>query len=270
MYCFKCGHEINENAAFCQNCGVVLNNASQIKQTESPTLANETNNAVNPTIGIVLKIFKDKLFLVICILVSSSTGISLINFSFPIINILYTIFLWIIFAKSQKAVVDNNYIRYVSGTIFASYIIKIVIFSIVGIFGIFLAIFSGILFNSDMWNEILSQIKEYTYSYAWLFNYITSAYIMIISVVLIFFSLSGILLNIFGWRSIHKFVQSIYKNIENKNSPIANYNRAQIWLLVFGIIKAVSIIVGNVTAGCNAAALIIGSILIKKYFVDCK
>ena len=67
MKCNNCGNEILENSAFCTFCGSPL---TSVEATDTPVSAVKEK---------ILNIFKDKLFLALCILVSISTVFSIAN-----------------------------------------------------------------------------------------------------------------------------------------------------------------------------------------------
>ena len=75
MKCNNCGNEIVENSAFCTFCGSPV---SQVEPAEAPTSAVRQK---------ILDIFKDKLFFVLCILVSVSTVFSIANSDIPLLLI---------------------------------------------------------------------------------------------------------------------------------------------------------------------------------------
>ena len=116
MICNHCGYQANEDFAFCPNCGKSVNEGQQTagenndQQTEGQVFQNVSVQADFATQK-ALSLFKDSLFLVICILQSVATGLSLIGKSFPIIGILFTVFLWLIYSQSSKNIVSAKYMR---------------------------------------------------------------------------------------------------------------------------------------------------------------
>ena len=81
MKCSNCGYESQEDFIYCTNCGTAVADAPAV--------------SLNPVADKVLAVLKDRLFLVICILMSVSCVAALMCESIPIINILLTIFLWL-------------------------------------------------------------------------------------------------------------------------------------------------------------------------------
>lgn len=264
MKCANCGNENNGHARFCQSCGAPL-----------PFGLNSLTDQ--------LRLFlKDPLFLAVCILYSIHIGFSLISGELPILNILMTIFLWLLFSQGRKGIVASNYIRCISGTVFASYVVRWVIYCAMAFCGVLLLILCFFLDTTrlldllyyKLYSYLGSYISSYIGSYFSIFTTATAFYLLLVSIGVIFVAIGGIVINLLGRRSIHRFVQSIYKGLENGQSPIVKYKAAKAWLLVFGIfngIGAVSSFTSRsmtdfLAEGCLSAALIIGSLLAGKYF----
>lgn len=294
MKCTNCGYENTGNSSACQVCGSVLP-FSQTAQDDG-----------------IFQLAKDNIFLTMCILCSVSIGFSLISINFPIIRIAAAVFLWIIFAQSKAGHVDSKYTRFMSGTVFAIYVANWVFwgFSLLcaliraflgilfpfiarvigyeGIQKISGALSSGMEKASSLWSiPLLTKIEQLLnmiYSNIYRFIYEHDAYgygipnvvgtvlSLIFWFILIAAIAIGIICNLLGWRSIHRFAQSIYRNSENGQTPIANVQKAQLWLLIYGAFNALGAIsnIGKpltfLASGCLAATLILGGVLIKKYY----
>lgn len=267
MKCNNCGNEIVENSAFCTFCGSPV---SPVEPTEAPTSAVRQK---------ILNIFKDKLFLVLCILVSIATVFSIANSKVPLLLILFTIFLWLIYAKSTKNTVDIKNMRCVSGTVFAAYVINWVLIGLLGFVSVVGIVFSLVIGNTaeleSIMQEILSEI-DYSVNGLEILSGITAASFMIVIAVafitVLIICVIAIIVNIFGMRSIHKFAKSLYISAQIDNFCIEKLNAAKSWLLVFGIFTCISALpcIDNfrafITNGCLGAAYIIAYALIKKHF----
>ena len=267
MKCNNCGNEIVENSAFCTFCGSPV---SQVEPAEAPTSAVRQK---------LLDIFKDKLFLVLCILVSVSTVFSIANSDIPLLLILFTIFLWLIYAKAAKNTVDIKNMRCVSGTIFASYVITWVVIGLLGLVSVVGIVFSLVIGNTaeleSIMQEILSEI-DYSVNGLEILSGITAASFMIVVAVafitVLIVCVIAIIVNIFGMRSLHKFARSLYISAQIDNFCIEKLNAAKSWLLVFGICNCITALpcLDNfkafLTSGCLGAAYIIAYVLIKKHF----
>lgn len=267
MKCINCGNEIADNSAFCAFCG---SPTSPVEETETPV------SAVHQKL---LDIFKDKLFLILCILVSASTVISIASSNVPLLLILFTIFLWLIYAKAAKNTVDIKNMRNVSGTIFASYVISWVAIGLLGFISVIGAVFAFAIGNTvelqSIITEILSEI-DYSIDGVDALLGLTAGSVMIITavvLVIVFIGcIIGAVINIFGMRSIHKFAKSLYKSAEIDNFCIEKLAAAKTWILVFGILICVSSIfsIGSLklflSNGCLGAAYILAYVLIREHF----
>lgn len=281
MKCLHCGCENNENAAYCQNCGQRMSQGQsreqQFERHQNAFYPPDTTAPANPAAERVLSMLKDNLFLTICILVSVSCGISLFSMSFPVFQILYTIFLWLIFSESRKGKADKKYMRYVSGTIYASYVTNLVAWCIVAVCGLVCSVLFAAISGNGLLDRILAEMEVYTGGYARILNMVASASFVLIGMFFIFAAAAGILLTVFGTRTVHRFAQSLYKSVERGELALVKRSSAQTWFTVFGILSAVSALASLVGAGaasflavgCQAAAWILAGILINRYFADC-
>lgn len=268
MKCINCGNEIAENSAFCTFCGSPVSSA---EQPEAPL------NAVHQK---MLDIFKDKLFLALCILVSASAGFSLISGNVPLLRILFTIFLWLIYAKAAKNMVDIKNMRNVSGTVFASYVVTWVLIGLLGLVCVIGFIAFVVLGNSPEITSIMSEIlTEAEYSIEG-FDEISSLMlgsgaiiIMAIGIIALFvIGIAVALINVFGMGSIHKFTKSLYSSAEIGDFRVEKLNTAKNWLLVFGILNCITAVSSIsdfkdfIANGCVGAVYILAYILVKKHF----
>ncbi|MGN1319717.1 MAG: zinc-ribbon domain-containing protein [Acutalibacteraceae bacterium] len=267
MKCNNCGNEIVENSAFCTFCGSPV---SPTEPTEAPTSAVKQK---------ILNIFKDKLFLVLCILVSVATVFSIASKNIPLLLILFTIFLWLIYAKATKNEVDIKNMRCVSGTVFAAYVLNWVLIGFLGFATVIGAIITLAIGSTAEFESIMQEVlSEYAFSVNGFDSLLglTTASIMIIAVVafimLFVICVIAAIVNIFGMRSIHKFAKSLYISAEIDNFCIEKLNAAKSWLLVLGIFNCISALPciddfkAFITSGCLGAAYILAYILIKKHF----
>lgn len=258
MKCTNCGYDNIENAKFCQRCGSAL---AFYRQSLSERM---------------LQLMNDNNFMVLCILYSVSTGLSLIRGSLPIVSILMTIFLWMVFAQGKKGIINSNHIRYISGTIFASYVITWVWCCLVALCGILLIVLSLTVDTTRLWSRLASELGSYMDDYLQGLGFITNFVLIFISIALIIIAIVCACFNVFGRRSIHRFVQSIYKNLECGQIYLVKCSAARIWMIVFGIVNAISAalalaragIISFLDEGCLAAAFFLGSVLGSKYFGD--
>lgn len=256
MKCTNCGYENMGNAQFCPNCGAAL------------------DSRPIPLTGQVLSLLKDHLFLALCILYSVSVGCSLISAGLPLLNILMVIFLWLLFSQGRKGVVSANYIRCISGTVFASYVINWIVFCAIALCGLLFILLGSFVGAAGLWDILYSQLAPYLGSFTVFFSTAAGFSLVLIAVILFIVAIAGILFNIFGRRSIHRFVQSLYQSLERGTANVVKCHTARIWLMVFGVLNGISALSdfasrslsSFLAEGSLAAALIIGSILVGKYF----
>ena len=283
MICNHCGYQANEDFAFCPNCGKSVNegqqpagesNAQQPEQQVFQEAPVQTDFATQKA----LSLFKDSLFLVICILQSVATGLSLIGKSFPIIGILFTVFLWLIYSQSRKNIVSAKYMRYVSGTNFAVYVLGWVASIALVVGGILLALlFAVIGSDSSVVDFFMNELRSIVGSYAGILVRLLYGAAVWFTIICVVAAAIVMLITYFGYRSIHKFSQSLYRSIECKDLIIVKRNTAQVWLLIFGIFSAISALgsvfganmTGFISNGCTAGVYILSYLLINKYYSDC-
>lgn len=264
MKCNNCNFETEQDFVYCPNCG-----AAHTESTNSETnFENAEPVSINPAADRILSVLKDNLFLAVCILVSASAVLSILSATLPVLSILFTIFLWLVYAGGKKGIADAKYLRYVSGTVFAGYVINFVLAGLILFAGLLCGVFFGALgSNSYLLDDILSQTE---------FSDLAGLFISASGVVLFFlFAFIGavyLVLNLLGMRKIHSLAKTTYQSIDCGVLNLPDANSARVWLLVFGIcagVAALSSLAVDASAalssGCDAAAMIISSVLINKY-----
>lgn len=267
MKCERCGFETEENVQFCPICGTAVNAVSA-----EPI-------SVNPAGDRVLMALKDRLFLAICILLSVSSVLSLAANGLPLLNILFSVFLWLTYAQSRKNIPDVQHLRSISGVTYAYYVIMNVasiIFIVCGvIFGAALSAVAG----SEEFLEVLEESfleagvsaaelgipLDALGAFGWMFG--------------IAFVIAGVMVlitNLLGIRKIHRLAKSVYVSVDYCTLNIENARGAKNWLMFFGIVGVISAAstiangdtIGALAVGTNAAAIIIASVLVNKYLVQ--
>ena len=132
--------------------------------------------------------------------------------------------------------------------------------------------------TNKLWDMFYSGIDSYISSYFGEGTSITNFYLLFVSAFLIMIAIIGACLNVIGRRSIHRFVQSIYKNLECGQINLVRPSATQAWLIVFGTLNAISAALaltgGNMAfflgEGCLSAVFIMSSVLVNKYFGNLK
>jgi len=261
MKCNQCGFEREETFPYCPQCG-----AAQEVMAVSPNTAAQK----------VLQALKDPLFLVICILMSAFSLLSLSQDGLPLIEILITVFLWLVYAQSRKEVADAKNLRNVSGAVFAQYVLTFVAAGVVLLAGVIIAAaFNVIAADPAYLHEILSEFIELDESIATLAAAAGALSGGVVMVLFAFVAIVATVINIFSLRYIHGFAKSVYQSIENGVWELKYASTASNWLYVFGAfsgVGALSILSGEFVAGlasgANCAACIIGGLLIRKYMIE--
>lgn len=301
MKCYNCGYESQDDFAFCSKCGAAQNTAPQgeavpvqepapmqVNTPATPTPAytpaepryynsgaqQNTFSAPGSMAERILTSLKDSVFLILCIAYSVSTAFLLFDGGVPLIGILITIFLWITFAKSRNGIASREHIRCISGTIFASYVVCYVIAGSMAFSGLGVMIFGagGSGFIADILQSAFRESGFGRYD-GFIGGFIAGAAI-IFGIVLIIGAAVVAVINYFSIRNIHLFVQSVYNSIGGGQTDIVKANTAKTWLMVMGILEGIgsltSLIKLNflqfIAFGAGAAAMIIGGILIEKYY----
>lgn len=262
MKCARCGFESAEDFNFCPVC-------SEPQTPVEPV-------SINPAADVVMPALKDNLFLAICILITIYCGLALVSGTLPLIQILATIFLWLVYAQSKKGFVSENRLRNVSGTIYAGYVINNVVFGIIAFCGIFIGGIFNLVANTAEFTEIMAEtLTEYEINLGDidLTDELMSLGGWVIGFVFLFIAAIGLLINILGYRKIHRFAKSIYQSVMYGAVNFENARGAKNWLIVFGVFTAISAVgsissgIVAVSSGCLAAAQIIASVLIVKYLI---
>lgn len=259
MKCKNCGFEMVDQTEYCLNCGAKLT-------TDTNEVAQVSNSFAAERL---LPVFKDKLFLVLCGLMTITCVLSFALDSIPIINTLITIFLWITLASAQKGVVDKKQLRNVSGTVYATYILTYI--------GSILLIVSGALvalayatrpsaFIVDM--ELESMLDGVRGAVS------DSTIVTLVCTTLIVLGVILLLVNVFGLKKIHRFAKSVYQCNVDQNLAFIGMKSAKKWLVFFavygGFAAFATLLDGDVSATisnvCHAASSLIPVMLINKYF----
>ncbi len=274
MKCSYCGYESTKDYQYCPQCGTVIEKKEQeFSPPSHPEFTYETPPP-QPEHKIVTAL-KDKLFLVICILVSVCCGLSVLCGGLPIIRIFLTVYMWVAYTQAKNNTLNSNHIRNISGTVYASYILNNVlgVFIIIGGFGFTFAM-SYIMSNEEMSNLFYNELEAVGGSeVVSIFSQVFANYASLIGIVATVIGIILIVINFIGRKTIHKFVKSIYLSMGMQTEQIQKVSKAHVWLIVFAILNAISAFSSEtsmllLSEGAFSAALIITAILVKKYFSE--
>ncbi len=261
MICRNCGCENQNNASFCSSCGMPL------KPQGTPQ---------NTAQSFVLKLLTDDLYTKICILMTVSAGVSVLSGNLPLIRILFAVFLWCIYEKSRKGIVDHRQMTNVSGTIYASYILTWVgiavslLAIVIAVLTIFVASAGGLftVFSNSVFSDI-----DVGYSLGSFIGWGALTGIMAVLAVIrtVLTIIAEIVINLFGRKKLHLFAKSLYESAASGELVLSHQMEARRWLFVMGVITAVLAlfnlpgIFSAASYGCYAAVLILASKLLDKY-----
>ncbi len=255
MKCSKCGIETEEDFSFCPNCG---------SPAESPL-------GTQPYTYPITAMLKDTLFLVICILMSAATVFSFVGGSIPIIATLETVFLWIIYARMRiNGTPDPQSMRWLSGTIFASYIVNWVVVGLIAVTGVLSSMVLGYIVNNYwLFEEYFGRMSESVFS-------IISASSGFLMVAMLAVAAFVAVINYFSTRSFHKLAKSMYESVERGTVELQLLGRARTWLMVAGVLSGIGALmslafgdsVSFFGSGCAAASNVVAYVLLAKYFTD--
>ena len=266
MFCQNCGFNLDDNAAFCPNCGNAVAKADASIYTSTAPVATPapeqtyaapqqnyttpqpvynvpqpTYNApqptfLNPITARFNTAFSNALFLVVCILVTVSTVFSSFtptdtsqSFSPDVLGILFSIFLWITFVSAKKGNINVKSLRSTSGTTFAMYIVMWVAVGILGLCGLLLLVAGNALGGSIMGSLVDELGSDAAILYELGLGSAGAAFAFIVIIVLIIAGLLAVY-NIFFIGGLHKFAKSIYTSAQNGFENIEKANSCSIWL----------------------------------------
>ena len=228
----------------------------------------------------IMSAVQDNLFLAICILMTVYCGCSVLSFTMPdILNILFTVFLWLAFASGRKGVLPTEHLKCVSGTVYANFIISNVASGIFIVCGIIIPISFGTIatLGQDYIYELMNELGlDFNLNLG-----VDVAQIGIASIGVIFgfvFIVAAALIlifNLLGMKKIHRFVKSAYQSVNSPAPYFENPVGAKNWLMFFSVCSVISSLsalnsglLAFVASACAGVAGILGSVLIGKYFTD--
>lgn len=255
MKCNNCGFEYPNETEYCPNCG----SHSASVQQNVPSNAN-----VNHAVQTVTQVLRDNLFLVLCILISAATLSSLFSGGFNVLYILYTIFIWLVFANSRKNPADSQLLRNLGGVVLATFIIDIVVIGMVLLAGIVIAAaLNHIKANPEYLDQILSYVGEFDPQDIEQLKTALEFSGVLFLVFIVLFCAIGILIAIISYKKIHSFAKSVADSVQNGVLNLKAVTATKVWLILFAIVEmlnifdctnALGVISVLCTCGCNIFA----------------
>ncbi len=266
MFCKQCGQALENETKYCPRCG-------------TPTAAPAAPAAPapgNPLLSSLLAMMKDKLFLVICILESAVCGLGLLTGSVPVLPVLFTVFLWLLYAKAGKGVVSAKFMRCVSGTVYAEYIVLLVAGILVVVCGLISAMaFLAMDINTN-WTYIVQELESIGGSVtvdlpAFILD--SAGWIWLLVLFLLVAGTAFTIVSVFLTRKIHGFAKALYLNAQavvHRPLPIKTVCLCMVISGSLNIASAgLSLLSGQFLAClspcCMALSMFFGRALILKY-----
>ena len=318
MFCINCGKEIGDSK-YCPFCGHSQEGgASEMPESMVyPPEGGTTYRFRGDGIADMYRgVFRDPLFMIICIVmtvagalsfVTKENGTGNITISVGVLEILYVIALWLIFAAARN---QNRFggtgLAMASGVVKATYIITWIVAGIVLVAGVLVLVFGPLAIDSiDFdFNRSAAVVQTSLISpgpgssgsiplpegFEWLdgldgldgldkLPYISSISVRVIGVILIIAAVVVILVNIFYLRNLHKFTKSLCTSLASDQYQVVKATTSSIWLLVSAIFSVISF-VGRIslTSGvydavalarefCTILAAILSFVMIRRHFV---
>lgn len=262
MKCEKCGFVSNTDFKFCERCGTP---ATEKVLTDFPTPR-------------ILAFIKDDLFFVICILLTASVAFSLISGGFNVLTLLITIFAWLTYAGGRKNIVEHKHIKVISGTVYASYIINLVVAIILAASGVLYTLLILLIphLSEISIDTFITEELGPALSLSTILITLVSAMAIFLGGFLILLAVILLIINIAGRKKIHRFIQSIYKSAETGEENFVGTSKVKTWIIIFAVISIISAVslmssgnaFGFLSEGAYAATLIILNILVGKHLCD--
>lgn len=268
MKCNNCGYENQQNFDYCPNCGTVTQPSEPTQTAEAVSL--------NPAADKIMCALKDNMFLILCVLITVSCGLSLLSGTLPLIQVLITIFLWLTYADAQKGFANEKHLQFISGAVYAQYIIVNVVSVILIVCGGLLIAMSGVIDGAELAYELFKlEGTGISSDLSDLFSLEMLRYLgTIISIAVTLIGIIALVFNMLMMRKIHRFAKSIYMGIVYQNTNFESPRTVRNWFIFIAVcdgIAAISSILAGalaiLTSACTTAIMIIVAILIDKHFV---
>ena len=266
MKCSNCGFEHEKEFEYCANCGT--------QAIKKEYIAAETVS-LNPAADIVLLALKNKLFLVLCILMTTICALSLAMSEMPLLSILITVFLWLVYADAKKGFANEKHLQFISGVVYAQYIIVNVVSIIFIVCGaLFGMLFGSMVEESNYIMEFTKQLEQFGVNSADVSQFISYATVWFIGGIVVFVGVIMLVFNILMMRKIHRFAKSVYMSIMYQNPEFKNPRSVRNWFIFAAVCGGITML-SSIAAGpfaivsnaCEIATTIIVIILLDKYFI---
>ena len=154
MKCTHCNFTTAERISYCPNCGAPMVPEEQMYTAPGQNAA-ESGSRTFAALG-------SGLFLALCILVSASTLIGCFLGSYSVIGVLFTVFLWMVFAARRSGRIDTARLRCISGTVLAQMIVALVLGGLLAVLAVLIMVIS-LAFGSGILVQSIHDVLNYLY-----------------------------------------------------------------------------------------------------------
>lgn len=260
MKCPYCGERIEPQLDQCLHCKASLKNLDLVPNLKEDKL---------------LYVFKDKLFLIICILMIAATVVGIIDKNFPIIPWLFAAALWRTFWAARKDYLNKKSLKFSCGTIRANYIVTNVLCIMVIVLGLFIAVLLAIAMHEEPIDlkDIFATSNLFSIFHSrFAVSFVTKFPGLFFATLFIVTSLNALIPNLIFIPKIHAFAKSVCQNNEDESIPVEYTLEARNGLYILSAISLTGLIwhdtiLGFVYDFLIAIAGLFAAILINKYYI---
>ncbi len=208
-------------------------------------------------------------FLAVCILLTVASALSLLSCTIPFLPLLGAIFCWIVYGNGSNGCFNGRLVRLLSGLCFTWFIVMWVIVGLLMLVGVM---------DTSLVVDVLKAALLQAGTDPKLEALLTMGdrLLTVIRYVCLAMAAGYTLINIFGVRTIHRFVKSVYLCDEAFTEKPKKVKPAFVWFIVFGVMEALKGIAeltdgnawGALVGLCIASALFCAAYVIKTYFMS--
>jgi hypothetical protein len=249
------------------------------------------------TVGQLRNMLVSPLMLTLSILISVSAFFSLVSGRVNIFAILYAIAFWISYASARGVETEmktgglkmNYYVSkafmIVMWVVIGLVAAGVVIFSLCAVFGASIPTYRIFGNGVDLIPSFSDSFYGLAYGIPFPFDAAiinsamlsASVYFVLLAFILLIICVLMVVIQIFYIRSISKFSRSVYNAALNGRGALIKAKAVRQWTFVLGIFSCLSIFgvgydlgqnLAALSGACSGAAMIVGSIMMKKFFAD--
>lgn len=264
MKCTHCNFTTTERISYCPNCG-----APMVPEEQMYNAAAQNAAAVGSRVYAALG---SGLYLALCILVSASALIGCFQGVYSVTGVLFTVFLWMVFAARRSGRIDVARLRCISGTVLAEMIVLLVFGGLMAIIGVLTMLITSAFGSGVLAQGIHDALNSLNIgslgSLGWLTSGLISAYAVVFGILVLTYAAAVIVVAILGYGKLHRFARSVYRHELDPSVPYECVSGARAWTVVYAVFAGLGIASTGISSACSCAAYIILSLIIGKYFIQ--